>query len=674
MKKYLVIKDNIFKNTILLNLKLLILITPLAIYKYVDRFRANQEAWLKLFVIIGITLWALKCLKDNKIIWKKSEINLYIFLFILVMSISLLISDYTVVSIKEYLIFLSYFFIYFLIINNIENKRQFYSFIRLFFITSFVISIYTLLHYYGFISYLKEFGPVMSVIGQKNWISNYLVMVFPIIFFRFLLEKAKRNKIIYFILLSVLYINLMICQSRGIWISIFLTFPIALYSIFKFKFLEIFRENKGWLMILLSTFLIITVIYSTDNPLNKSTITVPERALSILDEEDTSINTRLLILNATFEMIKDKPILGSGIGTFKMNYLFYQAEFLKNNPYFVKHSGNAKEAHNDYLQIAAELGIAGFGIFVSIILFFYSLFINYLKNESNDKNKIIVFSLFMGITCFLIHSIFTFPLHVPALGSAFFIILGLTLVYIKDFHFSKFGKFKSKDNNITKSQNLRLNVLLTILIMLIMILAIDSFVLRPYLAEAYAYKGKKNSVLAKYNNALYNFEYATKLDPYNGRILVSLGAIYYNLGFFNKSEKTLQQSKKYYNDRNIYENLGICYMKLKRFQEAEEELKHAIYLDPKFTKAYFDLGLLYFKEENYEKTIEQWNKILEIEPNFPNKYIVLNNLGIVYQKKEMLDKALEYFVQALQFAPDGSSIIEEIEEEIYNIYKGKLNS
>jgi len=36
---------------------------------------------LKLFVIIGITLWTLKCVKDNKIIWKKSKINLYILLF-----------------------------------------------------------------------------------------------------------------------------------------------------------------------------------------------------------------------------------------------------------------------------------------------------------------------------------------------------------------------------------------------------------------------------------------------------------------------------------------------------------------------------------------------------------------------------------------------------------------
>jgi len=672
MEKDILTEKYVYKNITLINIKLIILSEALLIYKYVDYFRINQESWLKLFAIIGITLWALKYLIDKKIIWKKSEINLYIFLFFLIISISILISKHTIVSLRDYIIFISYFLIYFIILNNIGNRKEFDSFIILFFITSFLVSIYNLFHYYGFISYLKEFGPVISTIGQKNWTSNYLALIFPIMFSYFLLEKSKRKKIFYFVALSIVYATLMICQSRGIWISISLTSIFAIYIIFKFNLIKTFKENQKWLTLLIFIFIIITIIYSTDNPLNKGAITVTERVMSTFDEKDPSINTRFLIWKNDLQMIRDRPFLGGGLGSFRLNYLNYQAKYLQDNPSYIKYWAHAGEAHNEYLQIGAEMGLIGLGIFLSIIFIFYNLILKYLKKESRDNEKIIVFGLLMGITCFLIHSLFSFPLHVPALGSAFFIIVGLTIVYLKDFRFSKFGNSKKGNKNVIKRQSSRLTILFTILILLVTIFVIDSLVIRPYLAEVYAYKGRENLAFAKYNNALSDFEYAAKLDPYNGRILLNLGATYYNLGFFEEAEKTLQQSKEYYNDRNIYRNLGLCYMKLERFQEAEEEFKHAIYLDPKFTKAYFDLGLLYFQQENYDKAVEQWNKILEIEPNFPNKYIVLNNLGIVYQKKEMPDKALEYFVQALQLVPEGDPIEKEIEEEINNIYKSKL--
>jgi len=39
----------------------------------------------------------------------------------------------------------------------------------------------------------------------------------------------------------------------------------------------------------------------------------------------------------------------------------------------------------------------------------------------------------------------------------------------------------------------------------------------------------------------------------------------------------------------------------------------------------------------------------------------------------MFDKALEYFVQALQLVPEGDPIEEKIEKEIYNIYRDHLD-
>ena len=730
--KYFNNENNIYEKLILVNLKLLILCTSLFVYKYVYSFRINQEISLRLFTIILFSLWILKILHNEEYSFEKTNLNLPILIFILLMTVSLLRSQFFMVSLDDYLIFLFYFLICFLIINNINNKRQFDSIINLFFITATIISIYALLQYYGFDPYLKGLSAITSTIGQKNWVSNYLALIFPIIFSYFLLENIKKNKLYYYLLLSIIYAALMICQSRGIWISIVSSFLIGIFLIYKYKIFDVLKKNKKWITLIILTFLLITIIYSTDNPLNKSHLTALQKALTILDEQDPSINTRLLIWRTTWNMIKNNPLFGLGVGNFKLQYLYYQADILIDNPNLLKYNGTAGEAHNEYLQIGAEMGLFGLGVFGLIIYTFYILIINFIKKKNNDiskreingdentiiengnckikslnknyyedqdkkiipkkqnnscidsnklkislfekheKDKIIIIGLLIGITCFLIHSLFSFPLHVPALGSAFFIIVGLTIVYLKDFHFSEFGKSKIKNNNIMKSRSSRLYVLFTILIILIMILAIDSLVIRPYLAEVYAYKGRENLAFAKYNNALSDFEYAAKLDPYNGRILLNLGATYYNLGFFEEAEKTLQQSKEYYNDRNIYRNLGLCYMKLERFQEAEEEFKHTIYLDPKFTKAYFDLGLLYFQQEDYDKAIIEWNKVLEIETDFSEKYNVLYFIGMAYQKKEMPDKALEYFLQALQLVPEGDPIEKEIEEEINKIYKNKL--
>ena len=670
MKKYLLKNNNIYENIILINLKLLILFTSLFAYKYVYSFKINQEISLKLFTILLVVIWIIKIINNNEYSFKKTRLNLPIILFILLMSVSLLRSQSFMVSLNDYIIFIFYFLIYFLIINNINDKVQFNSLIKLFFLTSFIISLYTLAQYYDFDPYLNNLHSLTSTIGQKNWISNYIGMFFLIALIHFLLEDIKKNKIIYFLLLSILYATLMICQSRGIWISIILSLLIGIFFIFKFKIVRTFKNNRKWLFLLLLTFLLITIIYSTENPLNKSAITAPQRALSTFDKQDPSINTRLLIWRTTLQMIKDNPLLGSGIGNFKINYLNYQADLLQKNPNYIKYIANAKESHNEYLQMSAELGIVGLGVFLSILFIFYSSILNYLEKKINNKDKIIVFGLLMGITFFLFHSLFSFPLHVPVLGLNFFIIVGLTLSYIRNI-----DSLKDEKNIIIKKEifkNKQIKIFGIILVLFFLIFAIDSLVIRPYLAEIYYFNGMRYKDINNYDMSLPKLKYAAKLDPNNGRILHALGTNYYNLQIYDKAEEIWQRTKNYVTDVNIFYNLGLLYSKIDAYEKSEEELKQAIYLNPKFTEGYHYLGFLYFSQEDYDRAIEQWNKILEIEPNFPNKYIVLNNLGIVYKKKEMPDKSLEYFLQALELAPEGSPIIEEIEKEIYDIYSGDL--
>jgi tetratricopeptide (TPR) repeat protein len=207
-----------------------------------------------------------------------------------------------------------------------------------------------------------------------------------------------------------------------------------------------------------------------------------------------------------------------------------------------------------------------------------------------------------------------------------------------------------------------------------MIFAVNLLVIKPYIAELYYFKGMRYNVDKNYTKSLPNFQYAVQLDPYNGRILHALGTTYYNLNIFNKAEEILQEAKKYMIDVNTFYVLGLSYSKLDMLKEAEEELRQAIYLDHKFTKACIDLAYLCAKQEEYDKAIIEWNKILEVEPDFSEKYNVLYFIGLAYNKKEMSDKALEYFLEALKLAPEGSPVIEETENEIYNIYKENLDN
>jgi len=638
----------------------------------VYEFRVNQEIILKLFIIIILTLLIIKYLETKEISWYRNRLNLPISLYILMMSISLLRVKVLNLGLWDYEIFISYFLLYFLIINNVDKIEQFNSFIKLFYLTSFLVSLYTLMQYYGFDLYLKDFYRLASTIGQKNWISNYIGMFFPVTLIYFLLEDIKKNKVVYYILLSILYATIMICQSRGIWISIIFTTSVAIYLIYRFKLFAIFKANQKWLVVLIITFLIITIIYSTDNPLNKSAITVSQRAMSTFNEQDPSINTRLLIWKTTFEMIKDRPILGSGIGTFKMNYLNYQAEFLKSNPYYIKYSGKAGEAHNEYLQMWAEIGIIGLGTFLLIIFIFYSLVWKFLKEENDIKKKLISWGLSLGITCFLFNSLFTFPLHVPVLGSTFFILLGLSVGYIGGFDLNKINKKNVIWEKINQKNQGWLKIISIILIFVCMVFVIDFLVIRPYIAEIYYFKGARYNVDKNYEKALPDFEYAAQLDSYNGRILHALGTTYYNLNIQDEAQKILQRTKYYFNDRNIYRNLGLSYTQSGNYREAEKEFRHAIHLDPKFYKAYNDLASLYIYENEYDKAIRQWERAIELNLKFEEKHIFLYYIGMAYQRMDKPDKALEYFLEALQLTPEGSPITEEIELEINKIYKSKL--
>ena len=656
------IDENQYQKLLYYSLLLFILSIPIIAYKYVYYFRQNQVSILKTYFFFIIAIILIKFFRFGKYRIKRNNLYKYILLFNILLIISVLRSGNLIISTNEATILFSYILIFFITNNYIQSESKAKKILIVFIVTASILSVYTILHYYGIITYLQEYSSVASLIGQKNWISNYLALTFPLLLVFFLLEKNnQKTKYLLFFVVVIFYTCLMICQSRGIWISIILTIITAflLYYFYHLKFIKKFySNNKKWFKILLFTFLVITIVYSTENPINQSAFTASQRAMSVFNKQDVSINKRVLIWNSTLEMIKDNPFFGIGIGNFKLQYLNYQADFLHNNPEYAQYFSHPGEAHNDYLHMAAEMGVTGLSVYLLFIFLLLWKSIKYIKSSiSSDKQKILLFSLILGAICYLFHSLFTFPLHVPALGSSFFILLGIIDIFSNK---NAFVYENSKIINIKIKPVLK--ILFTVLIILITLYLIDIMAIKPFIAENFSYEGKKYLEQNQYIRAKNSFESAKYYNPYNGRVLLSLGLAYLHLDSFHQAKENIERSKLFYNDKAIYNNLGIYYIRNEELQKAKEQFHRAIFIYPHFSDAYLNLGSALAQEGNLKEAIKYWEKIDTFDHNYENISLVYYNLAKAYEENEKIDIALDYYLKAY-VNTQNSVMMKEIENK-----------
>jgi O-antigen ligase len=148
---------------------------------------------------------------------------------------------------------------------------------------------------------------------------------------------------------------------------------------------------------------------------------VTERIASITDNNDVSINTRLLLWKNAINFISMHPFTGCGYGNWKIASVKYEKTFVDD---FIV----SKHVHNDFLEATAESGIIAGILFASLFAF---VFINALKTwrsgASDDIKTIAIFSL-ISLTGYLFDAAFNFPAERPVMQVFFAFALAINLI------------------------------------------------------------------------------------------------------------------------------------------------------------------------------------------------------------------------------------------------------
>ncbi|XP_077173601.1 BBSome complex member BBS4 isoform X2 [Paroedura picta] len=158
----------------------------------------------------------------------------------------------------------------------------------------------------------------------------------------------------------------------------------------------------------------------------------------------------------------------------------------------------------------------------------------------------------------------------------------------------------------------------------------------------------------KIQESLELFQSCAILSPQNADNLKQVARSLFLLGKHKSAIEVYSDaanlSKK---DWEIFHNLGVCYMYLRQFDKAKEELNAALELS-RHDLTYVTLGKIHLMEGDTEKAIEVYKKAVEFSPENTE---LLTTLGLLYLQLGVYQKAFEHLGNALTYDPSNYKAI-----------------
>jgi O-antigen ligase len=170
-------------------------------------------------------------------------------------------------------------------------------------------------------------------------------------------------------------------------------------------------------------------------------VTRLEKIEGEIEAVDGSRINRNVIWNSTVDLIKARPVLGSGFGAYESAITEFDAS-----------SGKAtlSQAHNDYLEILANGGVIGFALFA---IFGFLVIVRTIENfrSEDELRRSICFGAVIGIFGVMVHSFVDFGLHtlVNAIVFVLLIVMATARVEVGKKSDARLGRLWSVGQQLT---------------------------------------------------------------------------------------------------------------------------------------------------------------------------------------------------------------------------------
>ncbi len=421
-----------------------------------------------------------------------------------------------------------------------------------------------------------------------------------------LLTHEHANRLILVIMaVIIMTTSLFLSLSRGGVIG--LTASMAFFGMM--LSLKSSTRKKGWVMVSVFLVVLLSVGWFGWRPIVQKFESTRIREVS----SDFRVNN----WRDCLKIVREFPVFGTGLGTYEYVYPRYKT---------ILAPERWEHAHNDYVEGAVELGLAGMALAVYIIASFYLLMFRSLGHRRSLGPRLLGIGGMSGVTAMLIHSLTDFNLHVGANGFFFALIFGFSIAAA---HMRPGGEGNGtllKVGEVISPEKGRISLLAAVAVIFILVSAFSvlnagadllfrmangqtnegkdllagkagilekASALSPLDGRYHFALGNIDLSLGRKEEAVRDYSKAVSLDPVNGEYLQMLGVSLEGAGKSVLADRYMRLGVEY--DPTSawrHKNFALWLLSKGRMEEGKAEMRTAISLDPSDTRKFITAMVL----------------------------------------------------------------------------------
>ncbi|KAF2338753.1 O-antigen ligase family protein [Flavobacterium nitrogenifigens] len=273
---------------------------------------------------------------------------------------------------------------------------------------------------------------LQSTEGNKNIFAAVLVVQIPVLVYGLLVHK-KWLKYLCALSLGFALTTVFLINARAAYLSTLLQFFLLLVGIFfifyKANKMKLFYKNALVLLcVFLGSFFISQHSIKKALQKDKNSVygTVGDRLSTITDNSNSTTSIRLEYWQHALEVVKKNPILGVGVGNWKLYTTTYTNTLIDDNTF-------SKHPHNDFIEVAGETGIPNGIVYILIFGCAFFLALKSMFSKQEHELKLLSLILFISLCGYFIDAFFNFPLERPHMQILFAFLLATIIInYLED--------------------------------------------------------------------------------------------------------------------------------------------------------------------------------------------------------------------------------------------------